>query len=248
MVRKPPKPWQKNSNNNTRKPILNDDKNSISHILLSRNGSNHNNCQRTKQKKKPQKHACPRFCRASFQHDRFSLISEYRFSDAKTIIEEDTEQAKDNIEATNKLLALTEKATLGENMLNATEKIIVIDSLVADKEQILNFLNFDNNCGKIITSQQIKDKLNLKQTPHGLGFINGFEDHIIFCRAGKGGKVSLVESFLYGNNWSQPSELAGLDDGEGIQGFPFLMTDGTTLYFASKTTTSLGGYDIYSDL
>lgn len=175
-----------------------------------------------------------------------SLISEYRFSDAKTIIEEDTEQAKDNIEATNKLLALTEKATLGENMLNATEKIIVIDSLVADKEQILNFLNFDNNCGKIITSQQIKDKLNLKQTPHGLGFINGFEDHIIFCRAGKGGKVSLVESFLYGNNWSQPSELAGLDDGEGIQGFPFLMTDGTTLYFASKTTTSLGGYDIYS--
>lgn len=174
-----------------------------------------------------------------------SLISEYCFDEALTILNEDTQLATEAGYPTEALEKLTEKVIDAKNKLEATEKIIVIDSVVINKADLLKTIAIDQNCGDILTPQECQKVLGLKYMPAGVGYINAFRDFIIFTKAGKGGAVSLMHSNLYGNKWTEPMPLAGLEDNSAQQGFPYLLSDGTTLYFASKNELSLGGYDIY---
>lgn len=174
-----------------------------------------------------------------------SLISEYCFDEALTILNEDTQLATEAGYPTEALEKLTDKVIAAKNKLEATEKIIVVDSVVINKSDLLKTIAIDQSCGDILTPQECQKVLGLKYMPAGVGYINAFRDFIIFTKAGKGGAVSLMRSNLYGNKWTDPMPLAGLEDNSAQQGFPYLLSDGTTLYFASKSELSLGGYDIY---
>ncbi|MDY6248094.1 MAG: hypothetical protein SPL55_01475, partial [Prevotella sp.] len=48
-----------------------------------------------------------------------------------------------------------------------------------------------------------------------------------------------------GNSWSKPRELTEFGIDYQSPNFPFLLTDGITLFFAAKGEHSLGGYDIF---
>ena len=54
----------------------------------------------------------------------------------------------------------------------------------------------------------------------------------------------LYTSDLLGNEWSDPALLEGFGTFERMN-YPFMMTDGTTFYFAAMGEQSLGGLDIY---
>lgn len=45
------------------------------------------------------------------------------------------------------------------------------------------------------------------------------------------------------DGWSEPEPLTSLNE-QGNVNYPFLMSDGITLYYASDGEGSLGGYDI----
>ena len=46
------------------------------------------------------------------------------------------------------------------------------------------------------------------------------------------------------DGWSEPESLTSLNE-QGNVNYPFLMSDGITLYYASDGEGSLGGYDIF---
>ena len=46
------------------------------------------------------------------------------------------------------------------------------------------------------------------------------------------------------DGWSEPEPLMSLNE-QGNVNYPFLMSDGITLYYASDGEGSLGGYDIF---
>jgi hypothetical protein len=48
-----------------------------------------------------------------------------------------------------------------------------------------------------------------------------------------------------GEEWSEPLALKGINEGISEANYPFMMTDGTTFYFAAKGKESIGGYDIF---
>ncbi|MFR0836529.1 MAG: hypothetical protein ACLSG8_10775 [Barnesiella sp.] len=50
---------------------------------------------------------------------------------------------------------------------------------------------------------------------------------------------------LVGDQWSEPVALPSNINGKGDQNYPFLMSDGLTLYYASNGPGSIGGYDIF---
>lgn len=175
-----------------------------------------------------------------------SLMNAYLFEEAKDIIAGDIEQATAVGYPTSQLKANLQKAIIGIRMLEATERVVVVDSFVVDRQQMLQTIMLDVNCGKILTAQQAKDVLGMKQLPAGVSYINSFGDHIIFSSVGKGGTAALMSSNRFGNTWSKPHILEGLQDSSAVQGYPYLLSDGTTFYFASKTSSSLGGYDIYT--
>ena len=174
-----------------------------------------------------------------------SLICTYHFDEAIDVLETDVSHVKKQGESTSTLHKELNRAVIGKNMLEAVEKVVIVDSFVVNKENILKTLNFDANCGQFLTAQEIKQKANLKQQPVGIGYLNNFGDNVIFCQSGKGGYVTLVKCDKFGDAWSTPKPLKGLVDSSAVRGFPYQLSDGATLYFASKDSSSLGGYDIY---
>ena len=53
----------------------------------------------------------------------------------------------------------------------------------------------------------------------------------------------IVQSDYIGNRWTTPLRVEGISSASANN--PFLMPDGTTLYFAQKGENSIGGYDIF---
>ena len=174
-----------------------------------------------------------------------SLIGEYRFDEAISLLESDIASAKGLGLPYGNLQKLLDRATFGNNMFEVVEKVTLVDSFVVDLDNVLDAIAIDANCGRLLTAQQTKQLVGTKQPPTGSGYVNNFCDHTIFCQSGKGGIVSLFESDKFGDSWSAPKPLEGLLDSSAVRGYPFLLPDGTTLYFASKDSTSLGGYDIF---
>ena len=174
-----------------------------------------------------------------------SLIGEYRFDEATSLLESDIASAKGLGLPYGNLQKLLDRATLGNNMVEVVEKVTIVDSFVVDVNNVLDAIAIDANCGRLLTAQQTKQLVGTKQSPTGSGYVNNFCDHTIFCQSGKGGIVSLFESDKFGDSWSAPKPLEGLLDSSAVRGYPFLLPDGKTLYFASKDSTSLGGYDIF---
>lgn len=143
------------------------------------------------------------------------------------------------------LQRLLDRAVIGNNMLEAVERVAIVDSFVVDGDKVLDAIAIDTNCGRLLTAQQTKQLADIRQTPIGPGFINGFCDRVVFCQSGRGGVVSLFGSDKFSDKWSTPKPLEGLVDSSAVRGYPFLLPDGTTLYFASRDSASLGEYDIF---
>ena len=59
------------------------------------------------------------------------------------------------------------------------------------------------------------------------------------------GLMQLYTLDKLGEDWSDPLALKGINEGISEANYPFMMTDGTTFYFAAKGKESIGGYDIF---
>lgn len=55
----------------------------------------------------------------------------------------------------------------------------------------------------------------------------------------------IVSSRNLMDTWTTPDTLPSVINMASDQNYPYLLSDGVTLYFASKDTSGLGGYDIY---
>jgi predicted Zn-dependent protease len=62
---------------------------------------------------------------------------------------------------------------------------------------------------------------------------------------GANGKDIYLMRKLPNNTWSEPINLGKTINTDGDENFPYLSTDGKTLYFCSTKHGSMGGYDIY---
>jgi hypothetical protein len=71
-------------------------------------------------------------------------------------------------------------------------------------------------------------------------------DQIFYAQPDTRGVLNLYSQTLYSDGSKSKVELLqGISDKDSHQNYPFMMTDGTTIYFASQGTESLGGYDIF---
>ncbi len=191
-----------------------------------------------------------RQAKPTFTHPRTemadSLMTAYLFQEAKDIIDEDITQATEGGYNTDTLEQAATLATLGINMLEAAQKVVVVDSFVIDRQQMLQTITPDPSCGTLLTAHEIKEALSLRQTPAGVGYINDFGDQIIYSEIGPGGTSRLMGSIRFGDSWSTPQPLEGLEDTAAVTGYPYLLDDGTTFYFAARNDESQGGCDIYT--
>lgn len=166
----------------------------------------------------------------------------YDFEKAQEILENEIERLTKKRQPTEELEALLELAQLREAVLQATEKVIIIDSLVVPKAELLPNLRLGEENGTICTTDQY---LQEGGTSDCFVFRNQLGNHVIYAYPSKNGSPFLYQSNLLGRNWSEPERLKGLSEDDVRQNFPFMLSDGATLYFAAENKDGLGGYDIY---
>ena len=126
------------------------------------------------------------------------------------------------------------------NMREMTQQIIIIDSIVADKDQFLAHYRLSSETGSLMTTSQFFGK-----PLGGYAFLNEMGNKVYFSKPDSDNLLKLYTSDKLGNNWSDASRLQGLDEGISEASYPFMLNDGITLYFAAKGDESIGGYDIF---
>lgn len=173
------------------------------------------------------------------------LMDEYRFEEAVELLEKDIATAERRRKPTETLEELKAKAMTGLNMLNATARVTFIDSLVVDKAQFLTQMSLSADIGRLMPCGESAPGLPGKAI-HGLGlFVNELGDKAYYSLADSAGTLKLHYTEMLGDTWRTPTPLEGLAGLNGTQDFPFVLTDGVTLYYASQNEEGLGGYDLY---
>ncbi len=130
-----------------------------------------------------------------------------------------------------------------ERKLLVTERVTFIDSILLKKNEVMDFLYLGSESGSITTCADFfkaKDKDTLDCTL----FRSQLGDKIIYAKPDTSAVLHLYASEMIGQKWCDPVMLPGLEDTLS-QNYPFMLSDGTTLYYASKGEESLGGYDIF---
>lgn len=172
--------------------------------------------------------------------DAAQKLRDLRFDDALTLIKKGITQAKKKRQSTTLLERQQREATLGQQMLKGTARIVVVDSVLVPKSNLLNAYQFSSEVGKIWLekSEFGTNSLAVYETERGNRLYRAqvVGDSLMSLR--------LVCVDKENGQTGQPRALEGL----GINGdanYPFMMADGITFYFAAKADGGLGNYDLY---
>ena len=126
------------------------------------------------------------------------------------------------------------------NMREMTQQIVIIDSIVTDKDKFLASYRLSSETGSLTTTSQFFGK-----QLDGYAFLNEMGNKVYFSQPDNNDRLRLYTSDKLGNSWSEATRLQGLDEGISEADYPFMLNDGITLYFAAKGDESIGGYDIF---
>jgi len=126
------------------------------------------------------------------------------------------------------------------NMREMTQQIVIIDSVVTDKDRFLTAFRLSSETGTLTTTSQFFGK-----SLNGYAFLNEMGNKVYFSHTDANGHYRLYTSDKLGSAWGEATALRGLSDGFSDADYPFMMNDGITFYFAAKGDESIGGYDIF---
>lgn len=166
----------------------------------------------------------------------------YRFEEAEEMFDEYItllSKKKKDTEAYEERLDLASKAS---RMLDKVEDVQIIDSMVIDKDQFLSAYVLSEECGSLSTYQDFFQTDEMDST---IVYMNQKEDKIYYAHATEDNNNCLFTQSRLMDQWGDEKQLPMNINSEADDNYPFVLTDGVTIYYASKGNGSLGGYDIF---
>ena len=126
-----------------------------------------------------------------------------------------------------------------DEMIQRVQDVAIIDSINVDREDFFRYYRLAPSAGRLMGRGELAPELTAAEetvvfTPE--------EGSVMIWGTDEG----LVESQrLTDGSWDAPQPLGDAVNAGGIANYPFLLADGTTLYFATDGENSLGGLDLY---
>ena len=169
-------------------------------------------------------------------------MAAYDFSLAEEILEHQIADLTKKKQPTIQEEAMLEAARKSQIKLHATEQVTFIDSMVLPKNQVLQQIKLSEECGSIVNYADFFRSGKNDCTM----FRNELGNRIVYSEPNQKGHLRLKEKSLIGGEWSMENQLKGLNEEEEDNlNFPFVLTDGITMYYAAECEESIGGYDIF---
>lgn len=141
-----------------------------------------------------------------------------------------------NKETKAKVVATDKKVdnSLFATMLPNTDKLLVVDSMVVDKESFLKHLDLQNENGYVGIEND------------NAWFINALKNKKIYASGDSLSGRKLILAYYVNSKWEDRRPISELNTLFSDINFPFLMPDATTLFFSARGHNSIGGFDIYT--
>ena len=133
-----------------------------------------------------------------------------------------------------------EKAKHELKFYKRVQKVQFVDSVVVEKDKFLSAYLLGNDCGDI---DAVHNMLGGNVSAEGIAYRTEMRDKIYYSDVDAGGRMQLYMCYKMLDSWSNPTALNGLPEGDS--NYPFLLSDGVTIYFANNNSSGLGGYDLY---
>lgn len=151
-----------------------------------------------------------------------------------------TQKASATKTASN-IMSAKAKAMFDE-MLPNTQKIFIIDSVIVDKDKVLEAIPLPEAYGKYVSYTDFFDKEN----GDNYVFVNGFGNRCYYTELGSDSISRLYTCDKLGDKWNKPRTVTEINDKFQNISFPYMSSDGQTLYFAAQSEEeSLGKRDIF---
>lgn len=144
-----------------------------------------------------------------------------------------------------KMESLIDSIEIEMMRIRNTQKVVFVDSVVVGKDKLLRAFRLNREVGRIISAKHIAAVLKQNFSHDGkIAFVNELFDHVYFSQ-NRDGKMVLCNSVRFGNAWDEAKPLLLKDNNDDEQDYPFILTDGITLYYSAKGKDSYGGWDIF---
>ncbi|MDO5665708.1 MAG: tetratricopeptide repeat protein [Bacteroidia bacterium] len=166
----------------------------------------------------------------------------YRFGDADKEFTKYERANRRNKDALTKLTTHKEYADKLRRLVNRTEDIQIIDSLIVSKSIFLSAYKLSASAGSL---QPMSNFFRNQPNNNHVLFLNERQDKIYYPQGDSvsGNKLYTMEKLL--DNFGNEKQLSESVNQNGDQAYPFVMPDGLTIYFSSTGHGSLGGYDLF---
>lgn len=129
-------------------------------------------------------------------------------------------------------------------MLNNVEKIQIFDSLTVSKKDFFKHYKLSLEAGTLNTPDILP--ASVPDSAISMVYMPQSANRMIWAMPDSTGRKKLVEIYkLADGKWDKPTFLSDELTDNGDVDFPFIMADGTTIYYAGNGENSIGGYDIY---
>lgn len=166
----------------------------------------------------------------------------YRFDEAAEMLEEHIDiltKKKQDAEASENRLTLAENAL---RMMEKTEDVQIIDSVVVGKTDFLSAYTLSEESGKLTS---FKDFFSTNEPVASSVYMNQKGDKIYYAHPADSGSYCLFSQSKLIDKWGDEKQLR-IGAGGGVDNnYPFVLSDGVTIYYASKGNGALGGYDLF---
>lgn len=166
----------------------------------------------------------------------------YRYEDAIDVYEDyiaDLTKRKRSTQVADSLLL---NSKLGARLLKGVEKVCVIDSFVVDKKDFLKAYKLSPESGKIYT---YKEYFEDNSETEGTVYETELGNKLYYAQTQKDGTISILSSNKMQDQWGKGHLLPGTINEAVNANYPYVMTDGITIYYAANGSQSIGGYDIF---
>ena len=166
----------------------------------------------------------------------------YRFEEAGAMLEEYINLLTKKKQDPQLFEAKLDLANNAQRMMEKVEDIQIIDSLVVDKVDFLSAYILSEESG---TLDSYKTFFQTNEPVNSIVYKNQKGDKIYYAHPTDGDRYCLFTQSKLMDEWGDKKQLPMNINSNEDDNYPFVLSDGATIYYSSKGNGSIGGYDLF---